>query len=148
MGPPHPKKHSEVGAGAEKRSPFCCGRLPAYQHTSSVSDMISPLNWPSLQDRRLNCRLVMLYKIYYNLVDIDWKEYLTLHSSTTIGHSSRFIIPHTSSSAYTSSFFPRTIRNWNNLPADPAAYPSLDAFKSALRDSGLKKLHSSQPVFT
>ena len=109
-----------------------------YQRTSSVSDMISSLNWPSLQDRRLNSRLVMMYKIYYNLVDIDWKKYLTLHSSTTRGHSSRFFIPHTSSSAYTSSFFPRTIRNWNNLPVDPAAYPSLDAFKSALRDPGLK----------
>ena len=109
-----------------------------YQRTSSVSDMISSLNWPSLQDRRLNSRLVMMYKIYYNLVDIDWKKHLTLHSSTTRGHSSRFFIPHTSSSAYTSSFFPRTIRNWNNLPVDPAAYPSLDAFKSALRVPGLK----------
>ena len=109
-----------------------------YQRTSNVSDMISSLNWPSLQDRRLNSRLVMLYNIYYNLVDIDWKKYLTLHSSTTRGHSSRFFIPHTSSSAYTSLFFPRTIRNWNNLPVDPAAYPSLDAFKSALRDPGLK----------
>ena len=29
--PPHPKKHSEIGAGAEKLSPFCCGRLPTYQ---------------------------------------------------------------------------------------------------------------------
>ena len=118
------------------------------QRTSTVPDMISSLNWPSIKDRRLNCRLLMLYKIYYNLDDIDRKDYLTLHSSTTRGHSYRFFIPHTSSSAYTSSFFPRTIRNSNSLPVDPAAYPSLDAFKSALRDPGLKWLHSSHPVFT
>ncbi|XP_071494568.1 tripartite motif containing 13-like [Diadema antillarum] len=36
--------------------------------------------------------------------------------------------------AYANSFFPRTIRDWNNLPIDPAAYPSLIAFKTALRE--------------
>ena len=109
-----------------------------YQRTSSVSDMIYTLNWPSLQDRRVQSRLVMLYKIRFNLVDINWNDYLTTHSSATRGHSSRFFIPHTSSSAYARSFFPRTIREWNNLPVDPAAYVSLDVFKSSLRDPSLK----------
>ena len=109
-----------------------------YQRSSSVSDMIKSLNWPSLQERRLQSRLVMLYKIYHDLVDINWRDYLTPHSSSTRGHSSRFYIPHTSSSTYTSSFFPRTIRDWNNLPVDPAVYLSLDAFKAALRDPVLK----------
>ena len=40
-----------------------------YQRSSSVSDMIKSLNSPPLQERRLQSRLVMLYKIYHDLVD-------------------------------------------------------------------------------
>jgi len=109
-----------------------------YQRTSSVSDMISALNWPSLQVRRLQNRLAMFYKIHHDLVDINGKDYLTPHSSLTRGHNSRYLIPHTNSSVYTSSFFPRTIRDWNNRPVDPAEYTSLDAFRTALRDLNQK----------
>ena len=44
-----------------------------YQRTSSVSDMVKSLNWPFLQERRLKSRLVILYKIYHDMVDINWK---------------------------------------------------------------------------
>ena len=129
---PHTKRNiqkvEKVQRGAAR---FVAGD---FRRTSSVSDMISALKWPTLQDRRLQSRLVLMYKIYFDLVDIDWKQHLTPHSSSTRGHSSRFFVPHTLSSVYTSSFFPRTIRDWNILQKDPAAFPSLDAFKSALRN--------------
>ena len=105
-----------------------------FQRTSSVSAMITSLNWPSLQLRRLHSRLVMLYKIHHDLVDIKASDYLTPLSTITRGHVSRYSIPHTSSTRYTCSFFPQTIRDWNNLAFDPAAYISVDAFKAALRD--------------
>ena len=109
-----------------------------FQRTSSVSAMITSLNWPSLQLRRLHNRLVMLYKIHHDLVDIKASDHLTPLTTSTRGHNSRYAIPRTSSSRYTSSFFPQTIRDWNNLPSDPAAYASVDAFKSALRNMSLK----------
>lgn len=109
-----------------------------YRRTSSVSAMLEHLDWPSLQERRYHNRLLMMYKIRYNLVDIPWRNHLTPLSTPTRGHSSRFAIPRTSSSAYASSFYPRTIRDWNILPVDPAAYPSLNTFKSVLRDLRLK----------
>jgi hypothetical protein len=78
-----------------------------------------------------------MYKIHHNLVDIKEDQYLTPLTSRTRGHNSRFRIPKTKSSVYTSSFFPRTIRDWNNLQKDPAEYASLDTFKAALRDRRL-----------
>ncbi len=33
-----------------------------YHNTSSVTDMINQLEWPSLQERRQHSRLLMLYK--------------------------------------------------------------------------------------
>ncbi len=108
-----------------------------FDRTSSVTAMLKDLHWPSLQDRRLQNRLIMLYKIRFGLVDIPWNSYLTQLSSSTRGHQSRFHQPHANSAVYSCSFFPRTIRDWNNLVIDPAKHHSLNAFKSALRDTSL-----------
>ena len=62
------------------------------------------------------------------LKDLNWP---TLEERR---YSSRFRIPQIRSSVYTMSFFPRTIRDWNNLQKDPAVYSSLDTFKAVLRD--------------
>ena len=79
-------------------------------------------------------RLAMLYRIRFDLVDIQWSDYLTEAQSRTRGHQSRFWTPYCNTHLYASSFFPRTSSDWNNLVQDPADYPSLSAFKTALRD--------------
>ena len=99
--------------------------------------MLNDLEWNSLQSRRQQDRLSMLYRIRYNLVDMDWTQFLTTLSTSTRGHKSRFWTPFCSSKTYHSSFFPRTIRDWNLLEKDPADFRTLDAFKAALR-SGSK----------
>ena len=104
-----------------------------FRRTSSVAAMLNKLQWPSLADRRLHTRLIMLYRIRYNLVDIDWQQHLQESRSRTRGHGSRFTVPRCTSQVYASSFSPRTAKDWNNLPADPADSPSLEAFKSLLR---------------
>lgn len=104
-----------------------------YKRTSSVTDMVQDLQWPSLASRRCMSRMEMMYRIRFDLIDITWSEYLTPLTSRTRGHASRFLYHHCSSNIYSNSFFPRTIRDWNILESDPAASPSLDAFKTALR---------------
>ena len=104
-----------------------------YDRTRSVSAILQELNWQSLQDRRTSSRLAMMYKIRYGLVDIEWNQYLVHLSTSTRGHKSLFVIPHTKSTVFTNSFFPRTIRDWNSLAVDPAEYKSLEAFKLALK---------------
>ena len=39
-----------------------------YQRTSSVTQMIKDLNWRSLEQRRIDSRLILMYKITYDLV--------------------------------------------------------------------------------
>ena len=107
-----------------------------YDYTSSVTSMFQYLQWPSLQSRRLRSRLTMLYKIRFGLVDINWKSYLNesnYFKGKLRGHSrSKFLHPHCSLDVFKYSFFPRTCRDWNSLPTDPACHPSLDSFKSAI----------------
>ena len=113
-----------------------------YNRTSSVTDMMNILKWPSLQNRRLHSRLVMMYKIHNDLVNIKAEDYLTDHKASRHyklrGHKSRYHRSYNDASAYSASFFPKTIRDWNNFPGDSAGYTSLDAFKSALRGLPLK----------
>ena len=105
-----------------------------FKRESSVTAMIQNLQWQSLQCRRLLSRLHMMYHIRNDLVDINWEQHLTQASTTTTtrGHSSRFQLRRCNTDTYLQSFFPRTAKDWNLLPTDPADFLSLDAFKSAL----------------
>ena len=47
-----------------------------YHYTSSVSDMLRSLDWRSLEQRRGDSRLSMLFKIQHHLVAIDEESYL------------------------------------------------------------------------
>ena len=102
-----------------------------FDRRASVTDLMNRLKWQSLQNRRLQGRLAMLYKIRFGLVDVPWNDHLTTLTTSTRGHGSRFFTPQCSSQVCSSSFFPRTIKDWNALKIDPAAFPSLDAFRAA-----------------
>ncbi|MCG8046534.1 MAG: hypothetical protein N0E48_12995, partial [Candidatus Thiodiazotropha endolucinida] len=104
-----------------------------FRNTSSVTDMLSHLQWETLKSRRQKQQLTMLYKIIHNLVDIPSAEYLQLTTSRTrAAHSLRYNTYRTSTDGHKYSFFPRTIPVWNRLPASAAEAPSLASFKKEL----------------
>ena len=104
-----------------------------YHNRSSVTEMLGELQWKSLQDRRREARLAMLYRINNGLVAIDKTEHLlppTRLSRHAQPHT--FQIPRTTTTYKQQSFFPRTIREWNHLPPDIVSVGSIDAFKAHL----------------
>ena len=103
-----------------------------FSRTSSVTAMLNRLQWTPLQERRRQSRLVLLFKIRYGFVDVPWEQYLTHRTSSTRGHASRFINLQTRTDSYRQSFFPRTIRDWNCLSKDPAAFLNPDTFRASL----------------
>ena len=102
--------------------------------TSSVTSLLNCLSWPTLEKRRRQCRLVVMYRILHNQVDIHWQSFLTKTSSRTRGHSCRLFVPFCKNHVYASSFFPRTSKDWNNPNFDPADAPSLDTSIRKLKD--------------
>ena len=54
-----------------------------YRNTSSMTDMLEELEWESLESRRVEARVTMLYKIIQDLIDIPASKYLTPASSRT-----------------------------------------------------------------
>ena len=92
--------------------------------------MLEKLNWHSLEQRRADSRLAMLYKMANSLVAIDASPLLVpMEGIQHSAHPHRYVVPTTRTVLHQNSFFPRTIRQWNSLSSSVAQASSLDAFK-------------------
>ena len=75
-----------------------------------VTGMVNKLQWESLETRRRNDRLTMLYRIQHGLVDLHPDSYLQQSDRRTRGEH-RLYQKRIGSETYSYSFFPRTIRD-------------------------------------
>ena len=104
-------------------------------YTSSVTGMLSQLEWVPLATHRANTRLCMMYRVAHTPVGDPWTPWLSLtfaQRTTRGSHAWKYIPISTSHDAYKFSFLPRTIIAWNQLPSIIITAPSLDAFRSRL----------------
>ena len=79
------------------------------RNTSSVSEMLGELEWPSLEARRVWSSLLLFHKIHSGAVSIEKDKYLTpAHSlkSTRASHSAQYCRYQTYSDALKNSFSP------------------------------------------
>ena len=63
-----------------------------YRTTSSVSTMLHQLQWASLQERRVQARVLMVYRIVYHLIDIPTT--LLIPTMSARGNSMTYFIPY------------------------------------------------------
>ena len=95
--------------------------------------MLSRLNWPTVAKRREHFKLIMLYKIIYNIVHIQPDLPFTYSNliNYTRGHVLKIQQPATRIDSYLNSFFPSAIKLWNSLPTN-VINCTLDDFKYKL----------------
>jgi len=91
------------------------------RNTSSVGDMLQHVEWHSLDYRRRDARLVMIYKISHDKVAVSKSDRLSpppRHSRNM--HSQSYQVPLCRTQQRKASFFPRAISNyivdWNRVP--------------------------------
>ena len=84
----------------------------------SITDMLTLLGWPTLQERRQHARLMLLFKLTNNLLFIPSSYLPSPSPSTRAQHKLKHMHIQSSSNIYCYSFFPRTIPEWNSLPFD------------------------------
>lgn len=99
-----------------------------------VTNMMKNLGWDSLQSRRQDNRLAMLYRIENDLIDINRTDFLRSGDSRTRG-GHKFYQQRITCDIYRNSFFPRTIREWNSLPTSVAEAGSLEDFRLRLHST-------------
>ena len=107
------------------------GRQGCRYYRASVSEMLEHLGWVSLERRRVEARLAMMYKMQNGLVKLDTSHIFV--PMTGMAHSAQphKVIPpqHESVLPHQFSFFPWTARQWNSLDSNIALAPSLKTFK-------------------
>jgi hypothetical protein len=104
-----------------------------FRQTSSVDNMLQDLEWPTLQARRRRARLIMFYKVHNNLAFVNSSLLPTvsrLSHKTRKSHPLQYDVPSNRTQYRQMTFFPRTIPDWNSLPADAVMAPSLAAFQA------------------
>ena len=75
----------------------------------------------------------MLYKIHNSLVAMNIRNYLAPAGRVTRNtHHLAYQIPECRTEYQRQSFFPRTVQEWNSLPAAVVTATTLDAFRSRL----------------
>ena len=82
----------------------------------SMTGILEKLKWESLKKRRKDNRLILLYKGLKGKARIPTDDLVPKTRRCRNQHSMAFQIPSASIEAYKCSFFPQTIRDWNNLP--------------------------------
>ena len=102
-----------------------------YRYTSSVSAMLRDLNWRTIDQRRIDSRLVL--NVTYDLVAIPASDYLIRNTrlSSRI-HPLAYRQITTLKDYYTYTYFPRTIIHWNVLPHHIPILPTLAQFSTAV----------------
>ena len=100
--------------------------LNDYSSTISVTEMLHILNLQTLEHRRIQNSLIMLYKIKHQLVNVD-------HNHLTETRNLKFFVPYSRTKYHMNSYFPRTIRYWNSLPYSIRASTSLLGHRNILK---------------
>ncbi len=104
-----------------------------YKRTSSVSEMISSLQWDSLENRRLLSQVSMFFKICNGHVNIKLPDNIRRNERPSRSqHHLRFHHMQTNLDVYKYSFFPRIIPLWNVLPPEAISAKSPAAFNAVV----------------
>ena len=104
-----------------------------HRNTSSVSDMLSTLGWDTLERRRKDARLTLLYKLQNGTASIhcpDLKPAISRSRRTTTAHSKQLDRHFCKNDYRLNAFFPRTIKDWNSLPEEAVQATCHDTFRA------------------
>ena len=82
-----------------------------YNRHASVTTMLQNLDLATLQQRLRHSKIIMLYRIRHQLANIPTTTYITPATRNT----QHYNLPYARTDVYKSSFFPSTIKLWNDL---------------------------------
>ena len=110
-----------------------CPHRRTDQQQPSISSKVEELGWEPLKDRRRKNRLVMLYRVVNNLVEVPSTYHPCLRDPQPVrGNQKQFIRQQPEVDAYKYSFILRTVTDWNGLDPFTVAANSLEFFKEQL----------------
>ena len=100
----------------------------------SITDILRALNWPTLQKRRQQARLVLLFKILKDFLTVPSSNLPTKSSvlRTRYTHNFKLTPYQPNIDLYKFSFLPRTVPEWNRLDDEVIQSNCVETFKQKL----------------
>ena len=124
---------NRIEAVQRRAARFCFRR---YTRRSSPTLMQADLGWSLLSARREQARLILMFKLCHSLVNVNSsKTLIPITRPTRLSHSYTYQRPAAVKKYHQLSFYPRTIAQWNSLPAILVCAPTVDAISCVLRTS-------------
>ena len=107
-----------------------------YSRKSSVTKMLTQLEWDTLETRRTRARLRLIYKETHGLIPSNITHLISnnqLRPETRL-NTGKFIFKHifANKNCYQKSLYPKTLPVWNLLPETIRCAPTLQTFKDRL----------------
>ena len=122
---------NRIEAVQRRAARFCLRR---FTRRSSPTLMQADLGWSLLSARREQARLILMFKLCHPLVNVNSSKTLTpITRPTRLSHPYTYQRPAAVKKYHQLSFYPRTIAQWNSLPAILVCAPTVDAFSCVLR---------------
>ncbi len=92
------------------------------------------LKLDSLELRRFRNDLVMVYKIVYKKIDLNFSDFFDFckGSMRTRGHSKKLFVTDCKSTARKNFFSRRVVKAWNKLPENVISCKSIENFRNEL----------------
>ena len=123
----------------------------AYKHTRNIN-LMEELGWDSLDVRRKNQKVCLMFKIQNDLVP----TYLAESCPPLVGEATTYnlrnaadiALPPGNKQGYSSSFFPSTVRLWNSLDVGIKNKDTIDSFKYHLKKAKCLKKNKLYPKFS
>ena len=110
-------KEKKLEAVQRRAARFVCG-IRRTDRKTSTTGLLQRLNLPVLSERRGTRRLQLFRQYHHHDSDII-KEYIDrIDARSSRRHCMQYFIPATNTAHYQKTFFLRTARDWNALPAD------------------------------
>ena len=119
---------------------------------SDYQDRLKLLQLDSLEIRRFKTDLIIMYKIYNGIIDVDFEAFfinsISNRNYTLRGHKKKIQPPKYSGSTVRQNFFSnRNIFYSNKLPKSIVEAPNLKIFKSALELYDVKNIYITKFCF-
>ena len=110
--------HKEELEKVQNRTARFVTRNYVYE-TGNMTGILGQLKWESLKKRRKDNTLILFYKGLKGKTRVPTDDLFPKTRRDRNQHSLAFQIPSASKDVYKYSFFPQTIRDWNDLPESP-----------------------------
>ena len=109
---------------------------------NTIKNMKS-LNWAPLSERRARAKLLTLYKARAREIEIPLDDLVSTDPYISTRSSSlNYRTPHSSVDSHLYSFFPNTIRLWNNLPQQTKVCGTIADFKRSIETQTFRDLYN------